>query len=99
MERGGYIYILTNRANGVLYIGVTSDLYSRIAEHKAHLDPKGFTTRYNLDKLVYFEGFDSIEEAIAREKQLKAGSRKSKTALIEAMNPTWRDLHQETIDL
>ena len=99
MERGGYIYILTNRANGVLYIGVTSDLYSRIAEHKAHLDPSGFTSRYNLDKLVHYEGFDSIEEAIAREKQLKAGSRRKKIALIEGTNPQWRDLHEEILDL
>ncbi|MBP6391372.1 MAG: GIY-YIG nuclease family protein [Flavobacteriales bacterium] len=93
MEHGGYLYILTNRPNGVLYLGVTSSLYVRVAEHKANLDPIGYSTRYNLHKLVYFEGFANIEEAIAKEKKLKAGSRKNKIALIEAMNPTWRDLH------
>ena len=97
MKRGGSVYILTNRPNGVLYVGVTSELIGRVTEHKMKVDPGSFTARYNLDKLVYFEDFAFIEEAIAREKQLKAGSRAKKIALIEAMNPRWRDLYEDLI--
>ena len=95
MEKGGAIYILTNKNNTVLYIGVTSDLYSRVYEHKTKLYPKSFTARYNIDKLVYFEAFHDIEEAINREKQLKAGSRAKKIKLIESINPEWKDLFEE----
>jgi putative endonuclease len=95
MEKGGAIYILTNKSNTTLYVGVTSDLYSRIVEHKEKKYPKSFTARYNLNKLVYYETYHSIEEAIAREKQLKAGSRKKKEDLITSMNPEWKYLFDE----
>ena len=95
MEKGGAVYILTNQTNTTLYIGVTSDLYSRIVEHREKKYPRSFTARYNLNKLVYYEGYHSIEEAIAREKQLKAGARKKKEDLIHSMNPEWKDLFEE----
>ena len=82
MERGGAVYILTNRNHTTLYIGVTSDLYSRLQEHRMRDHPRSFTARYKLYQLVYYELFHSIEEAIAREKQLKGGSRISKEELI-----------------
>ena len=78
MKRSGYIYILTNKNNTVLYIGVTSDLGKRILEHRTGWFKNSFTSRYNLTKLVYYEEFLSIEDAILREKQLKAGSKKTK---------------------
>lgn len=93
MEKGGYIYITTNRPNGVLYVGVTSNLVGRITQHKNRHYPNSFSAQYNLDKLVYFEAFGSIMEAIAREKQLKGGSRAKKVALIEGFNPRWEDLY------
>jgi len=93
MQRGGCVYILTNRHNTTLYVGVTSHLLERIAEHKTRKYPNSFTAKYNLDKLVYYEAFNRIEEAIAREKQLKGGSRKKKLELIEAFNPYWIDLY------
>ena len=74
---------------------MTSDLVSRITEHREKVHPKSFAARYNLTKLVYYEGFLSIEEAIEREKQLKAGPKKQKVKLIEAMNPLWKDLFDE----
>jgi putative endonuclease len=92
MERGGYVYILTNKNNTTLYIGVTANLQSRVYEHKTNVYPQSFTAKYNLSKLVYYETFLHIEEAIAREKQLKAGSRKKKEALINTLNPEWKDL-------
>ena len=76
MERGGCVYIMTNKNNTVLYIGVTSVLKERTYEHQTKKYKKSFTAKYNADKLVYYEYFSSIEEAIAREKQLKSGSRK-----------------------
>ena len=82
MERGGYIYIVTNKNNTVLYTGVSSKLRNRIFEHRSGKYKNSFTDRYNCHKLVYYEGFVSIEEAIAREKQIKAGSRKKKENLI-----------------
>ena len=95
MEKGGVVYILTTKKNTALYTGVTSDLYSRIVEHRERKHPKSFTAKYNINKLVYFEGFHSIEEAITREKQIKAGSRQKKIDLIESMNPEWNDLFEE----
>jgi len=95
MERGGSVYIITNRYNKVPYTGVNNDLYSRVTDHKDKIDPNSFPSWYNVDKLVYFENFDSIEEAIAREKQLKAGSRQKKIDLINSMNPNWDDLLEE----
>jgi putative endonuclease len=91
-----YVYILTNYTNKVLYIGVTNDLVRRIYEHKNKL-VKGFTEKYNVNKLVYFEATESIVSAIEREKQLKAGSRQKKINLINKMNPKWEDLFNTII--
>lgn len=88
------IYIMTNRHNTVLYTGVTSNLKKRVYEHKEKLI-EGFTKRYNVAKLVYYETYDEVYSAIAREKQIKAGSRQKKIALIESMNKEWRDLYEE----
>ncbi|HOY40139.1 MAG: GIY-YIG nuclease family protein [Bacteroidales bacterium] len=95
MEKGGFVYIITNSNNTVLYTGVTNNLNRRVIEHKEKLSPKSFASKYNCNKLVYFEYFQSIEEAIFREKQLKAGSRKKKIDLINGINPTWDDLSIE----
>ena len=92
----GYIYILTNKNNTTLYTGVTNDLKRRIYEHKEKL-VDGFTKRYNITKLVYYELFDNIEYAILREKQLKGGSRLKKKNLIDKFNPDWEDLYDKTI--
>jgi len=88
----GYVYILTNKNNTTLYIGVTANLEQRIKQHRSHLNPKSFTARYNLYKFVYVETFQMIGDAIAREKQLKAGNRARKVALIEKENPNWDNL-------
>ena len=88
------VYILTNARRTVLYTGVTSNLPARLTEHRVKADPKAFTARYNADILVYYETTPSILSAIAREKQIKAGSRAKKVALIEAMNPDWKDLSE-----
>jgi len=90
----GYVYILTNMKRGTLYIGVTSDLVGRIWQHKEKL-VEGFSKKYGLDKLVYYESIESIESAIAREKQLKNWHREWKLNLIEESNPTWKDLFDE----
>lgn len=90
------IYILTNKRNGTLYTGVTSDLVKRIAEHK-NKTYKGFTAKYDCNQLVYYELFDGMENAINREKQIKAGSRRKKLVLIEQKNPEWQDLYEEIL--
>lgn len=86
---------MTNRHHTVFYTGVTSDLFSRATEHKEKIYPKSFTARYNIFKLIYYESFYSIEEAIPREKQIKVYSRAKKIALIEKQNPEWKDLYEE----
>ena len=86
-----YVYILTNKTNKVLYVGVTNNLMRRMYEHKNKLI-EGFTKRYNIGKLVYFEETSSIESAIEREKQLKKWARKKKEFLINSKNPEWKDL-------
>ena len=86
------VYIMTNKNNTTLYIGVTSNLQKRVWEHKSGKYKHSFTYRYNLHKLVYWESFQSIMEAIAREKQLKGGSRQKKIDLINSLNPEWMDL-------
>lgn len=91
-----YVYILANHTNGVLYIGVTRDLMKRVWEHKNNVVP-GFTSKYNVHKLVYFEIFQTSYDAITREKQLKGGSRKKKEVLINTVNPKWEDLYKEII--
>jgi putative endonuclease len=88
----GYVYILTNHNNSVLYTGVTSNLKERIVKHKTKKHPDSFSARYNLEKLVYFEYLESIGDAIKREKQIKAGPRKKKVELINSTNPEWVDL-------
>ncbi len=90
--RTSQTYIATNKNNTVLYTGVTNNLVRRMEEHKYKRNPKSFTARYNVEKLVWFENYTDIAEAIAREKQIKAGSRQKKLQLIEEMNPEWRDL-------
>jgi putative endonuclease len=90
----GFIYILTNKNNSTLYVGVTSKIVIRVQQHKEKQNPKSFTARYNLDKLVYFEVFQMIGDAIGREKQLKAGSRANKLTLIQSINPEWNDLFE-----
>jgi endonuclease len=91
-----YTYILFNKRNGTLYIGVTSNLVKRIYEHKNKL-VDGFTKKYNIDKLGYYEVFENIEDAINREKKLKGISREKKLKLIEINNPNWFDLYEEII--
>jgi putative endonuclease len=90
----GVVYILTNKNNSVLYTGVTSDLKERIEQHKLKKHPDSFTARYSLNKLVYYEWFDTIGEAIIKEKKIKGGSRKKKLDLIRRVNPEWRDLSE-----
>jgi putative endonuclease len=90
------VYIFASRRNGTLYIGVTSNLPLRAWQHRTGV-ARGFTWRYGCKMLVWYELHSSMLNAIAREKQLKAGSRKKKLALIEAANPTWRDLYHELI--
>jgi putative endonuclease len=91
--RTGFVYFMSNTYNNVLYIGVTNNLIRRIAEHKAKIN-KGFTYKYNCDKLVYYEEFDFIVEAIAREKQLKNLKREWKNELVNTKNPDWKDLSE-----
>jgi len=91
-----FVYIMASKKNGVLYIGVTNDLVKRAYEHKNNL-VKGFTEKYFVHKLVYFEDTNDIDAAIFREKQLKKWKRDWKIALIEKNNPEWKDLYQELI--
>jgi putative endonuclease len=94
MDKLYWVYILTNRHHTVLYVGVTSDLKARVYQHREKLVP-GFTSRYNVDKLVYYEAGRDVAGAITREKQLKAGPRQKKIDLINGFNPKWRDLYDE----
>ena len=96
MQKCGYIYILFNKRNGTLYTGVTSNLVQIIYQHKNKVID-GFSKKYNLDKLGYYEAFDDIESAIVREKQIKAGSRLNKIKLIESINPDWKDLYDSIL--
>jgi len=93
-KRQYYVYILANKTNVALYVGVTNDLKRRVYQHKHRL-VRGFAARYDIDKLVYYEVFDDAENAIIREKRLKGGSRARKNRLVESMNPQWRDLYDE----
>ena len=96
MDKAYYVYILTTRLNTALYTGVTSDLVKRIFEHKSCF-VSGFTQKYCIHKLVYYEIYMDPLAAITREKQIKAGSRKKKIALIERTNPEWSDLYEEIV--
>ena len=91
-----YIYIMTNKPNGVLYIGVTSDLVKRVYEHKNQLCD-GFSKKYNTKNLVYYEAYDEVTEAIKREKQLKKWNRAWKIELIEGVNKEWIDLYNSIL--
>jgi len=92
-----YVYILTNHTNTVLYTGVTNDLVKRVWEHKNKFDSNSFTSKYNVSKLVYYEVLQTSYDAISREKQIKAGSRIRKLALIKKINLEFRDLYEEII--
>jgi putative endonuclease len=94
MRKDSYIYILASDRNGTLYVGVTSDLVKRISEHKSK-QVKGFSKKYNVTTLVYYEVHAGIEEAIIREKAIKAWKRKWKLELIEKNNPQWKGLYEE----
>jgi putative endonuclease len=96
MNKKPAMYLLTNKLNGTLHTGVTSDLPKRVWQHKNRIS-KGFCTKYNLTKLVYFELFEDMYQAISRGKKIKAGSRKAKIELIESINPIWRDLYQDIL--
>ena len=93
MGKQYYVYIMTNITNSVLYTGVTNDLIRRAYEHKNKL-VEGFTKKYNVDKLVFYEVYEDVNSAIAREKQIKSGSRAKKIKLIEDMNTGWNDLYE-----
>ncbi|PSR00769.1 MAG: excinuclease ABC subunit C [Bacteroidetes bacterium SW_11_45_7] len=95
MEQGGCAYILTNDHHTVLYVGVTHDLSIRLYEHKKGEYPNSFTKKYNVHKLIYYEFYPRIEEAIAREKEIKKWNRKKKEKLISTKNPGWHDLAKE----
>ena len=95
MSKQGYVYLLANKRNTTLYLGVTNDLKRRVAEHKLHIN-SGFSDKYNTEKLVYFETHEQMYEAIRREKQMKKWRREWKNALINELNPEWNDL-AETI--
>ena len=92
MKSGGYVYILTNKPMGTLYIGSTTDLVGRIWQHKNKAIP-GFTSKYNIDKLVYYEWHDSLNDMVLRERQLKKWNRNWKYRLIIQKNPDWNDLY------
>ena len=95
-SRNPAVYILANKRNGTLYIGVTSDLIQRIHQHKEKITD-GFSKKHDCSNLVFFEIHETMESAILREKQIKGGSRKKKLALIENKNPEWQDLYEEII--
>ncbi|MBI4435178.1 GIY-YIG nuclease family protein [Candidatus Uhrbacteria bacterium] len=94
MEKLCCVYVMSNKHNNVIYIGVTSNLARRVWEHQQHLIP-GFTSKYNCTKLVYVETTSDIKDAIAREKELKGWRREKKNALINSANPQWQDLSSE----
>ncbi len=96
MAQSYFVYILTNRKDGVLYIGMTNDLVRRIYEHREGT-VSGFTKKYNLKRLIYFEVFDDPENAIMREKRMKKWNREWKIELIENDNPEWRDLYLDIL--
>jgi len=93
-ERQYYVYIMGNKADTVFYTGITNNLLSRAVNHKEGIN-EGFTKRYRIKKLLYYESCETIEGAITREKQIKAGSRQNKINLITSMNPGWNDLYDE----
>ena len=93
-----YVYILATNDNKVIYTGVTNDLRRRVYEHKNSLDPKSFTSRYHVNKLVYFECTTDVTSAIEREKQIKGWNRKHKNKLIESKNSDWKELYEMILE-
>ncbi len=93
-----YVYIMSSTSNYTIYTGVTNDLVRRVYEHRTGADPDGFTTKYAVKKLVYYESTHDVFSAIEREKQIKSWSRKKKNTLIAGINPAWRDLYPELLD-
>ena len=89
-----YVYIMASGKNGTLYVGMTNDIARRVYEHKTHMNKNSFTSRYNIDKLVYMEEYDSPIYAIRREKQIKSWLRNKKKDLIESVNPEWVDMFE-----
>ena len=94
-QMGGWVYIMCSHNHSTLYVGVTSNIASRVYEHKNKFYPKSFTSKYNCVKLVYYQRFELIIDAIAEEKRIKSGNRKNKEALINGMNQEWKDLYDE----
>ncbi len=94
MDGQYYVYIMTNKKNAVFYTGVTNDLKRRVYQHKEKIIA-GFTKKYNINKLVYFDIFEDMRSAIAREKQIKGGSRLKKIRLVTSLNPAWDDLYDQ----
>ncbi|MCQ2351348.1 MAG: GIY-YIG nuclease family protein [Paludibacteraceae bacterium] len=99
MHKGGYIYILTNYTRTTLYIGVTNDIARRILEHKNHIFHNSFTDKYNVELCIYYESFNTIEEAICREKEIKKWSRQKKENLINSLNPEWKEIDIGYVDV
>jgi putative endonuclease len=95
MEKGGYVYIMCSMNNTTLYVGVTSTIGARVVQHKENFYPNSFTAKYNCKKLVYYNRFDTIIEAIVEEKRIKGGSREKKEKLINSINPEWNDLYEQ----
>lgn len=93
-----YVYIMSSTSNYTIYTGVTNNLVRRVYEHRTGADPDGFTTKYAVKKLVYYESTHDVLSAIEREKQIKSWSRKKKNTLIAGINPAWRDLYSELLD-
>ena len=92
-----YVYILSNITNSTIYTGVTNNLAKRVYEHKNNMDPTGFTARYHIHKLVYYEAKTDVRAAIEREKQIKGWNRARKNKLIDSMNPRWEDLYHNIL--
>ena len=92
-----YVYILASATNVTLYVGVTNDLVRRVYEHRNHLEPGSFTSKYSVHKLVYFEETSDVKAALEREKQLKGWRRSKKNALVETVNPQWRDIYPDLL--
>ena len=98
-NKGGWVYIMSSPTNSTLYVGVTSDISSRVSEHKSKVYPGSFNSKYNCVKLVYYKRFDTITEAIFEEIRIKGGSRRKKEFLINSINVEWRDLYGEVLHI
>jgi putative endonuclease len=97
-QRGGCVYITTNKLHTVFYVGITSDLVGRVWDHKNKTYPNSYTSKYNCDKLVYYFFYSRIEEAIANENAIKGGNRKNKIKLVNSVNPEWIDLYDKLME-